>query len=129
MITIPQAANRAQVIAGLRELADLLEANPGLLVTTYPEMLVHAGPVDTGTDDGDETAKRTVVDQAAAVLGVMPEDNAQAGHYEVQWLSRGEDPYQRHRVSYRVVAITRAAMQAHEAKHSYASNIAAGGAR
>jgi hypothetical protein len=130
-VTAPTAAERAQVIAGLRELADLLEAHPELPVTVYPSMQVDAGPVDTGTGDGDEDGKRAVVDQAAAILGRPVRD--QHGHYETTWLSTcadpGEEPYARARVQYRVLSITRAAMDAHDARHSYSDNIRVGGAQ
>jgi hypothetical protein len=125
---IPQpAADRAQVIAGLRELADLLEASPSLPVPRYPVFQVDAGPVDTGTDDSDEAAKRAIVDQAAAILGTPVRDSH--GHYGTAWLSQGKEPYDCHRVKYGVLSITRATMAEHEARHSYASNIAAGSAR
>lgn len=120
----PEPQDRAQVIAGLRELANLLEAHPELPVTSYPEILVHAGPVDMGIDDTDEDAKRGAVDQAAAVFGVTPEEHH--GHYSAGWLSRGDDAYARYRVSYRVVAITQAATQAYHDQQSYTRNITEG---
>jgi hypothetical protein len=126
-VSAPTAAERAQVIAGLRELADLLDAHPELPVETSPDVCVHAGPVDPGTDDEDEDAKRAVVDQAAAVLGTPLTDHE--GHYETTWKSQGEDPYNYYRVKYRVLSITKASMRAHEARQSYDANLRAGGAR
>jgi hypothetical protein len=129
-VSAPTAAERAQMIAGLRELADLLEAHPDLPVTAYPQMLVHAGPVDTGTDDENEDAKRAIVDRAAAILGTeatVPLPGS--GHYEATWRSRGEGPSRRFRIEYKVLSITAAAMRAHDARQSYSENIRAGGAR
>jgi hypothetical protein len=71
----------------------LCSANPSLPVPKYPVFQVDVGPVDTGTDDYDEDAKRAVVDQAAAILGAPVSDRH--GHYEIIWRSRGEDPYHR----------------------------------
>lgn len=125
-MTAPTAAKRAQVIAGLRELADLLEAHPELPVEKYPEFCAHAGPVDTGTDDGGEDAKRAVVDRAAAILGTATSESD--GQYQTTWNSRGEDLYNAYRVKYRVLSITAASMRAFYDRQSYEANLRAGGA-
>lgn len=113
MNTTPEAG-RAQIIAGLRELANLLEANPGLPITKYPDFMVHAGQVDMDMDDQDEDAKRAAVDAVAAALD-LPTQTHQ-GHHSVTWSSAAAEPdYSAYRLTYRVTAITEAAMLAHRA--------------
>ena len=68
-MSAPTPAERAQVIAGLRQLADLLEANPALPVEKYTRMRVSAGLFDMDVEETDEPAKRAVVHAAAAILG------------------------------------------------------------
>lgn len=129
-MSAPTAAERAQVIAGLRELADLLEAHPDLPVTKYPVFGVHAGSVDTGIDETDDDAGHGIVDQAAVILGTGTADSH--GHYTTCWLSRGEERFEgddRWRVRYEVSRISNAATADHEARRSYDSNIDTGGAR
>lgn len=113
MNTTPEAG-RLQVIAGLRELADLLEANPDLPIDKYPDFLVHAGAVDMDIDEHDEDAKRAAVDAVAHALD-LPTRTSE-GHHSVTWSSAAAEPaYAAYRVTYRVTAITEAAMQAHKA--------------
>lgn len=115
------AAERAQVIAGLRELADLLEANPGLPVPKYPRIRVDVGDVDMDIDEEDEPAKRAVVDTAAAILGSAISDRN--GHYDTDWHACGEDSYGRWRVAYEVGSISAARMAEYDLKRSYTGNI------
>lgn len=116
-MSAPTPAERARVIAGLRELADLLEANPALPVTKYPVFGVHAGAVDTGLGDDDDDACCAFVDQAAAVLGTEITDRH--GHYVTTWMSRGEEPYDAWRMKYEVSRIRNAAMAEHLLRRSY----------
>ena len=120
-MSAPTPAERAQVIAGLRELADLLEANPALPVEKYTRMRVSAGDVDMDIDEQDEPAKQAAVDAAAAILGVTPV--AHNGHYDAAWTSRGELPHGQWRVTYEVGAIAAAAMAEHELRQSYSGNV------
>lgn len=115
------AAERAQIIAGLRELADLLEASPGLPVPKYPTIRVDAGAVDLGLDEQDEAAKRAAVDAAAAILGRPIEEHH--GHYDTEWHACGEDPYGRWRVKYEVGSIAAATMAEYDLRRSYTGNI------
>lgn len=123
-MSAPTAAERAQVIAGLRELAGLLEAHPELPVGKYPMFSVHAGPVDTGIDETDDDAGRSLVDEAAAVLGTEITDSN--GHHTTTWLARGEERFEgdnRWRVAYEVSRIGSAAWADYEARKSYERNV------
>jgi hypothetical protein len=70
--------SRAQTIAGLRELADYLQAHPGVPVrdlgwdlNIYPQLPT-------------EALKRAEIDRIAAVLGVpVCDETGQRGHYTV----------------------------------------------
>jgi hypothetical protein len=108
---------REEYIAGLRELADLLEANPCLPAEAYPSgITVHVGPDLRVRADDDAAA---VVDAAAAVLGVETRTTT-GGHYEaVRQLPGG--------LSYRVLHIPAEVMADHEARNSYSRNIQTGG--
>lgn len=120
-MSAPTPAERAQVIAGLRELASLLEANPALPVEKYTRMRVSAGDVDMDIDDTDDAACRAAVDAAAAILGRPVTDHH--GHHDTAWSSRvsgpDEEPYACWRVTYEVSAITAAAMAEHQLRQSY----------
>jgi hypothetical protein len=112
-------SGREEYIAGLRELADFLEAHPALPVERYPTpRRVHTGP-DTGTT-GDGVG-RAIVDDAAAILGVTARATP-GGHYEAARTFSGG-------ISYGVVCIPAAAMAEHEARSSYSGNVQTGGAR
>ncbi len=129
-MSAPTAAERDQVIAGLRELADLLEAHPDLPVTKYPRMAVHAGETDTDVDEADDDAGRALVDQVAATLGTGITDRN--GHYTTTWLARGEQMWEgdnRWRVAYEVARISTASWADYEARKSYETNIDTGSAR
>jgi hypothetical protein len=117
-VTAPTPAERAQVIAGLRELADLLEANPALPVSKYTRMRVSTGDVDMDLDDTDDAACRGAVDAAAATLGRPVTD--QHGHYDTTWISgAGEDRYGGWYVQYNVGSIATATMAEHALRQSY----------
>jgi hypothetical protein len=108
----PGHAHRGAAIAGLRELADFLDANPDVPVDLYG-WTFHAFP-RAETD----AAARAAVDQAAAVLNVpVTDDTARAGHY---YARRMFGP-----VTYAVVHIPAEAAAAAAARGSYAANISA----
>jgi hypothetical protein len=86
--TDPKA--RAEVTAGLRALADYLEAHPGLPV---PQVSICAGL--TAYPAGTDTDKRAEVDRIAAILGVITDD---FGVYQAERRFGGP-------VAYRVVAV------------------------
>ena len=67
--------DRELTIAGLRELADFLEANPDVPVDRYPRIYF---AVDGSLQDGAGRERRAEVDRIAAALGVEPRE---AGHY------------------------------------------------
>ncbi|MGK5553980.1 hypothetical protein ACSNOI_20405 [Actinomadura kijaniata] len=101
---------RAAFIAGLRELADFLEATPAAPVPNYgADILV--------CTHGSDEENRAVVDQAAAVLAVAPYEEYE-GRYGV---TRSFGP-----VSLTVSAIPNAAMAAYYAHMSYRDNVQAG---
>jgi hypothetical protein len=68
---------RAKVITGLRQLADYLEAHPGLPVNIYGwDVQVYPGHRAT------EAEGRAEVDQIATALGVLADDETEdVGHY------------------------------------------------
>lgn len=103
--------HRQELIAGLRELADLLEANPDLPVHLSHDFTVHAL-------ENDDTANGEIVTAAARTLGVTP-STTPGGHYVAQRMLTG-------RVSYRVVAVPRQQMQEHRDLMSYQSAFARG---
>ena len=107
---------RSEYIAGLRELADYLEAHPALPTERYPAGIrVYTG-VDTGTT-GDGTG-RAIVDQAAVTFGTAPV-TTRGGHYLTSRQFRGH-------IAYEVLCIPDAAMAEYDARQSYSSNIQVG---
>jgi hypothetical protein len=101
---------RIRFISDLRQLADLLDANPGLPVPAYGHSItVHADSTDNGG--------RAQVDSVAAHLGMhVRDDTARGGHYVT-----GRDFGA---LSYRVIAIPEAAMQRHLALYTYTDCVA-----
>jgi hypothetical protein len=99
--------DRAGVIAGLRELADFLEAHPGLPLHDRYELCTHT------RGDSDE-AERAQVDAAAVMLDATPRDNGN-GHYSAGRTFAG--------ISYRILAITRDHMAEYDARNSYSDVI------
>jgi hypothetical protein len=111
--TLPERTAREEYIAGLRAIADLLEANPALPVEHYPTGLKVS--IGADLDIRDEDAARAAVDSAAAILGVQPRTTI-GGHYEaVRPFSGG--------LTYGVLHIPAEVMADHEARHSYSRNI------
>jgi hypothetical protein len=81
---------RAALISGFRELADYLEANPGVPVPAYSDVLTF--PADSGC-----AGMRAEIDAVAELIGSVPRETAEGRHYGV---SRFFGP-----VEYRAVAI------------------------
>jgi hypothetical protein len=71
----PSRSQRAEIIDGLRQVADYLDTHPGAPVAPYGWDLMDFPP--RGTD----AEGRAAVDQVAAVLGVTPHDDTEGGHY------------------------------------------------
>ena len=68
-------ANRGQYIAGLRELADFLDAHPDVPVPLY-------GTTITVNADSTDTGGKAQVDAAAEQLGTpVHDDTDDSGHY------------------------------------------------
>jgi hypothetical protein len=87
---------RTDMVAGLRALADFLEANPAVPIPRYG----HAFGVTTS---GSDEQKRSQVKFASLAIGEEVTDDTQAGHYWTQrWFGS---------VSYRIVAVSGAAMR------------------
>jgi hypothetical protein len=70
------AVDRATLVAGLRALADFIEANPALPVPSY----MSAGISIPAPGVNDEE-KRAFVDTAAAALGATADYVVPSGHY------------------------------------------------
>jgi hypothetical protein len=87
---------RTDMVAGLRALADFLEANPAVPIPRYG----YAFGVSTS---GSDEQKRSQVKFASLAIGEEVTDDTQQGHY---WTQRRFGS-----VSYRIVAISGAAMQ------------------
>lgn len=97
---------RAELLAGLRELADFIAAHPEMPIPEYPAFTHCIGPCP----DADGLA---VAQQLAEVLDVEP--TVSGGHTDVKRLFRG--------LEYRAFYITRDRMAAHTAEQSYTRNV------
>ena len=82
--------DRAAYVAGLRELADFIEANPELPLPGITTASVHP--------DGDDAQARAEVDRIAEILSAAPEFRTGGEHYVA---SRRFGP-----VEYTAIAIT-----------------------
>ena len=101
---------RHQVITGLRELADFLEANPGVPVPEYGDTF------DVFAQEGDDTRSAALVDHVAELLNVpVNDDRPHGGHYRA---SRSFG-----RMAYRIVHIPEQRRREYEAETSYRDNI------
>ncbi len=98
---------RTQTIAGLRALADFLEANPGVPVREFGEdYTVFARSEDDATE-------RAEIDTIAAALGeTVTDDTADGGHYTVAKTFG--------RITYSAVHIPARRRAAHQALMTYA---------
>lgn len=111
------AGQGAEFAAGLRELADFIEAHPGLPVPARWQQAA-VGPHLNGTDEED----RAEVDRIAGILDAAPITTVN-GHYKVRREFSGG-------VTYEAIAIPDTAMKRWEALTSYAGAVQpAGGAR
>jgi hypothetical protein len=100
---------RAQLIAGLRALADYLENHPELPVPDY-------GSDVTVYPNGGEAEQRAEIDRIAGILGVNPTDNTgRDGHYTAEKTFG--------RITYRAVYIPSRVWAKHHARNSYRTNI------
>jgi hypothetical protein len=100
---------RARFIAGLRDLADYLDAHDDVPAPTRPHITVHA-------DGASDAGERQAVDAAARGLGTQAaEPLPGSGHYKTR---RDFGP-----LGYEVLAISRACMAEHDARQSYARNV------
>ncbi|SNR96264.1 hypothetical protein [Actinomadura mexicana] len=101
---------RHQTIAGLRALADFLEANPAVPVNEYGR------EYNVYTHAEDETAAVAMVDQVAALLGAEVTDTrAHGGHYSAEKTFG--------RITYGVVHVPQRRHDEYAAYTSYRDNI------
>jgi hypothetical protein len=98
---------RSQTVAGLRALADFLEANPAIPVREFGAEYTIFARAD------DDNAERTEIDRIATALGESVEDETgYGGHYRVSKTFG--------RITYCAVHIPADHRAAHEALMSYA---------
>jgi hypothetical protein len=102
-------ATRSQYIAGLRELADFLDAHPNVPVPRY-------GTTITVNADSTDDGGKAQVDAASRQLGApVHDDTEDSGHYStIRAFGR---------IGYDVVAISDAAMERHHAHYSYLGSV------
>jgi hypothetical protein len=101
---------RHQTIAGLRALADFLEANPAVPVNEYGR------EYNVYTRAEDEAAAVAVVDQVAALLGAEVTDTRpDGGHYSAEKTFG--------RITYGIVHVPQRCQDELEAHMSYRDNI------
>lgn len=91
--------DRAAYVAGLRELADVIESTPDLPVPTITSATFHPS--------GDDAQARAEVDRVAEILGTTPEFRTVGDHYVAE---RTFGP-----VRYQAVAITAEHMRRYNA--------------
>lgn len=101
---------RAALIAGLRDLADFIEANPAVPVPSYV-----SARISIPAPGADDDEKRAFVDSAAAALGTTAAYAAPSGHYTT---GRTFGP-----VGFEVFMIPAAAHARHDALDSYRHSI------
>ncbi|MFI7126061.1 hypothetical protein ACIBQ1_10235 [Nonomuraea sp. NPDC050153] len=79
VLVVKMSVTAAQVIDGLRALADFLDRYPNVPVNSKID--VHYSVIGNNVIGDSEEAKRAEVDRVAAVLGVTPEIKVDGGHY------------------------------------------------
>lgn len=104
------ADDRAALIAGLRDLADFIEANPAVPVPPY--LSAHISIPAPGSDDDE---KRAFVDTTAASLGTTAAYVDPSGHYMT---ARTFGP-----VEFHVFTIPAAAHARYDALNSYRDSV------
>ena len=102
---------RHQIIAGLRALADFLEANPDVPVKEYGHDLT-VFP----RRDSDDASAVAMVDRVAALMGVDVDDERDQGRHYTATKTFG-------RISYSIVHIPRRLKDQDAARDSYRNNI------
>ncbi|MGI5165591.1 hypothetical protein ACQEU3_14635 [Spirillospora sp. CA-253888] len=106
---------RHRTIAGLRALADFLEANPNVPINRHGVTYYVHSPRDRS-----DTCGRAFVDHIAALLDApVNDDTDQDGHY---FATRDFGP-----ICYEALHIPQRARALHRAQYSYADNITLGG--
>lgn len=108
---VEPTGSHAKLVAGLRALADFIEANPTMPAFTYPR-LVDSGPVRESDADGVER-----VHHVAALLGVEV-TTSRSGHMSAERQFAG--------LRLRISHVPDAAMEDHAAHMSYVDNVKAG---
>jgi hypothetical protein len=99
---------RAKVTEGLRQLADYLDANPGVPVSEY----THCDLLAFTSHDYSDAASRAEVDRIAALLGApVRDETGRGGHYKA---TRSFGP-----ISYSMIHIPAEHRAAHAALMSY----------
>ncbi|MGW0802737.1 hypothetical protein [Nonomuraea sp. NPDC002799] len=102
---------RAQLIDGLRALADFLDGEPGVPVNFGATVSYSVTPTDVADDGNIDQAERVEVDRVAALLGVTPEYSGGGSYYSAV---RAFGP-----VEYRATAITQEHMAKVHAENTY----------
>ena len=102
---------RAQLLDGLRALADFLEIHPDVPTNSWVNVSYSVTAADTNGEGDQDEAERAEVDRVAAVLGVTPTLNGSGSHYTAE---RSFGP-----VVYRATAITQQEMALHSAAVTY----------
>jgi hypothetical protein len=100
---------RTQIITGLRQLADYLDANPDIPVNEYGWTLMTFARRD------DDTAGRAEVDQVAKGLTVPVSDDTGGGHYTAARTFG--------RITYEFIHVTQRSRAEHRALMSYADSV------
>ena len=109
-ITFPGQVDRAQIIDGLRQLADYLAAHPAVPVAPYGWDLLVSSHRDTDTEGIAE------IDRIAAILGVtVKDDTSNGGHYTA---ARAFGP-----ISYQAFHISARSKAAYRAYMTYADHV------
>lgn len=104
-MTYASLTRRAQLIAGLREFATFVEANPHVPAPSHADLYVFP-------PDGEDAVMRAEIDRIAALLGITPDNPPERDRYTAV---RAFGPV----VTLRVVAIFTRTRANHRALQSY----------